>query len=162
MRNCIFCGSLANFYCLDCNAFSCFEDVNISRAAWKYPCQGRVEGHAFVPIIQVESSTPIMKAANPEMAVKEGRKFGVLLGKIFVKQLDLEFANVSALAQYIAIDVLGYRDAEVANAYTQGFISAIMETPTPDELSGQYATGAISLEDFQRLIQKALQAPKQD
>lgn len=102
-----------------------------------------------------------MKATNPEQAVREGRKFGVLLSKLFIKQPDVKFEDVSAFAQYFSIDVMGYRDAEIANAYTQGFIAAIMETYTPDELSQQYSGGAISLEQFEQAIRKAIQAPRE-
>lgn len=100
-----------------------------------------------------------MKASNPEQALREGRKFGTLMTQLFQKQPDLKFEAVSDFAQYFAIDVLGYRDAEIANAWTRGFISILMQTPTTDELSNQYAGGQISLEDFQRLIRKAIQAP---
>lgn len=100
-----------------------------------------------------------MKASNPEQALKEGKKFGKLLTLLFQKQPDLQFENVSDFAQYFAIDVLGYRDAEIANAWTRGFISVLMKTPTTEELSDQYSQGAISIEDFQRLIRKAIQAP---
>lgn len=100
-----------------------------------------------------------MKATSAEQALKEGKKFALLLEKLFQKQETLVFEDVSDFAQYFAIDVMGYRDAEIANAWTRGFISVLMKTPTTSELADDYATGKMELEQFQRLLTRALQAP---
>lgn len=159
MRTCNLCGFRADLYCLDCHQFWCFQHVVVLRDAWGYRCQVSADNHAFVPIIQEESENPL-KATNPDMARKEGRKFATLLGKVFVKQPDQDFESVSELAQYLSIDVMGYRDAEIANAYVRGFVAAMTASQTPDELSEQYAQGQISLDMLTRAIQKAIQAPR--
>lgn len=78
---------------------------------------------------------------------------------MFTKQLDVRFEAASGLAQYVAIELLQYRDAEIANAYTQGFIAAITDTQTVEEVKNQYALGLLSPDDLGRAISKALKHP---
>lgn len=163
VRECIYCQKTSDFYCLACNIFVCFDDVVLSRRTWEYPpCVNRALGHVFVPIIQRGKGYRIMKATTIDQAKKEGKQFATLLGGLFQKQVDIQFEAVSDFAQYFAIDVLGYRDAEIANAWTRGFISAFMKTPTSDELSEQYQNGMISLQQFEQMIRRAIAAPQVD
>ncbi len=101
-----------------------------------------------------------MRATKPSEAKKEGQRFGRLLSKIFEKRLDVRFEDASDLAQYVAIELLQYRDAEIANAYTAGFIAAITETQTPEELKEQYSLGLLSTEELGRAISRALKNPR--
>ncbi len=158
MRTCSLCGFRADMFCLDCKQAFCFQHTVVTREAWGYQCDSP-DGHAFVPILQKGSNNP-MKSTSPEQAQKEGTKFGRLMRSVFTVAPDVQFKDVSDLAQYFAMDVLGYRDGEIVIAWVQEFIAALMQTETPEELKEKFTVGDLTMEQFDKLITRAIAAPK--
>lgn len=159
MRKCSFCGFRADMMCIDCKLFFCYQHVIVQHTAWGVECDAnKTEGHAFVPIIQKDSEGQV-KATNPREAVNEGKRFARLQKKVFVLADNQDFNAITQLGTYYSIEVLGYRDAEISNAYVRGFVAEMLGST--DELIEDYMGGNITADQLGKAIAQAMDLAEQ-
>ena len=102
-----------------------------------------------------------MRATNPKDAEKEGRRVGDLLrsvGAALAAGEPAPFEPASKLAFYVAVEILGYRDAEMGNGYATGLTAALTNTKTPEQLQEEYAAGNMPLAKLNKLLAAAVKA----
>lgn len=157
VHQCRTCLNEAEFACLVCNTCACFSCLFMTRYTYNAPCSGGK--HMFVALVP-ERSYRIVKATNAVEAKAEGRKFAYLMCRIFQRNLDVPYEDISEFVQYVAMELLGYRDAEIFRAWVSGAMPIFLDIKTPEELGKEYAAGNMTFEQFQTLLVKALQPPK--
>jgi len=151
MRTCLYCGKSANLCCdQNTEVASCQDCVQVIRATvggMRYasfsPCpekpgerrekeyqaeqRQKIQAAIQWSVIQIEREQEEMKANSSIQAQKEGKLFALQFRALLTGTKDFEV--VSDFAQYLAVNVLGYTSAELANPWTKGFISGWMEEP---------------------------------
>lgn len=135
MRLCGLCQFRADMICLECHEFYCWRHVLATRDAFGYRCTANsVQNHTFVPFYQ-EQGEPIVKATNPKDAKTEGTRFARLLARVFRRDNNASHQDITDLAQFLCMDVLGHRDGEIVIAWVGGFAYGIT-TPALKEPQG--------------------------
>lgn len=157
VHQCQMCENEGEFACLACQVCACFKCLFITRYIYNVRCLGGK--HMFVALVP-ERGYRIVKATNAEDAKKEGRKFAYLMCRIFQRNLDVPYEDMSEFVQYFAMEILGYRDAEIFRAWVSGAMPIFLDVKTPEELGDEYAAGNMTFEQFQKLLVKSLQPPK--